>query len=106
MPTAPTAANAKHRMIEIRKQRPALPYGCTIALPGPIPPTDSREEAMFSVAPSLMSGATVAFAARRVKAASWLHLQDFEIDAAFDLGILRNQRLRRPMLSVERRILR
>src|ERR1700693_2162462 len=34
MPTAPTAANAKHRMIEIRKQRPALPYGCTIALPG------------------------------------------------------------------------
>ena len=34
MPTAPTAANAKLRMIVIRKQRPALPYGCTIALPG------------------------------------------------------------------------
>jgi colanic acid biosynthesis glycosyl transferase WcaI len=65
-----------------------------------------RPHLMFCVAPSLMSAAVVALTARRIKAASWLHLQDFEIDAAFDLGILRNQHLRRPMLSVERRILR
>jgi colanic acid biosynthesis glycosyl transferase WcaI len=61
---------------------------------------------MFSIAPSLMSAAAVALAARSVKAASWLHLQDFEVDAAFDLGILRNRRLRAPMLRVERGILR
>jgi colanic acid biosynthesis glycosyl transferase WcaI len=52
-----------------------------------------------------MSASVVALTARALKSASWLHIQDFEVDAAFDLGILSNQRLRASMLSVERRIL-
>jgi colanic acid biosynthesis glycosyl transferase WcaI len=65
-----------------------------------------RPEVVFSVAPSLMSAAFSAWIARRVGAISWLHLQDFEVDAAFDLGLLGNRRLRAPMVAVERRILK
>lgn len=61
---------------------------------------------VFSVAPSLMSAAFSAWIARRIGALSWLHLQDFEIDAAFDLGLLANRQLRTPMVAIERQILR
>lgn len=64
-----------------------------------------RPHVMFAVAPSLLSAALVAAAARRVGAKSWLHVQDFEVEAAFDLGLLRSARLRQAMASVERRIL-
>ena len=64
-----------------------------------------RPHVVFSVAPSLMSSVMIAILAHRVHAHSWLHLQDFEIDAAFDLGLLRNERLRQFTLAVERRIL-
>lgn len=65
-----------------------------------------RPDVVFSVAPSLMSAALTAWIARRIGAFSWLHVQDFEVDAAFDLGILRNKTLRRGMVAVERSILR
>lgn len=65
-----------------------------------------RPEVVFSVAPSLMSAAFVAWIGRRLGAFSWLHMQDFEVDAAFDLGLLSNRRLRDPMVRVERKILR
>lgn len=64
-----------------------------------------RPDVVFSVAPSLMSAALSAFIARRIGALSWLHLQDFEVDAAFDLGLLDNKRLRAPMVAMERKIL-
>ena len=41
-------------------------------------------------------------AARIGGAALWLHVQDFELDAAFDLGILRGRPLRRGLLALER----
>lgn len=65
-----------------------------------------RPDIMLSVAPSLMSAAFVSLIARRTGARSWLHVQDFEVDAAFDLGLLRNQKLRATMLKVESAILR
>jgi len=65
-----------------------------------------RPDVMIAVAPSLMSAALVSFVARRVGARSWLHVQDFEVDAAFDLGLLRNPSLRKWMLRVEAAILR
>lgn len=61
---------------------------------------------LMAVAPSLMSCALVASVARWVNAKSWLHLQDFEVDAAFDFGLLRQSSLRKAMLAIERRILR
>jgi colanic acid biosynthesis glycosyl transferase WcaI len=65
-----------------------------------------RPDVVFSVAPSLMSAAFVSWIGRRFGALSWLHLQDFEVDAAFDLGLLGNRRLRDPMIALERKILR
>lgn len=65
-----------------------------------------RPDVVFAVAPSLMSAAVPAWIAARVGAFSWLHLQDFEVDAAFDLGLLNNRRLRSPMVAIERLILR
>ncbi|QPF87122.1 WcaI family glycosyltransferase [Bradyrhizobium genosp. L] len=65
-----------------------------------------RPDIMLSVAPSLMSAALVPVVARRVGAKSWLHVQDFEVDAAFDLGLLSNGSLRKSMLKVEASILR
>jgi colanic acid biosynthesis glycosyl transferase WcaI len=65
-----------------------------------------RPNVVFSVAPSLMSAALTAWIARLSGALSWLHVQDFEVDAAFDLGILSNKSLRRRMVAVERSILR
>lgn len=64
-----------------------------------------RPDAVLSVAPSLMSSAMAARAARWFGATSWLHIQDFEVDAAFELGILSNATLRRAMFAVERHIL-
>jgi colanic acid biosynthesis glycosyl transferase WcaI len=64
-----------------------------------------RPDVVFSVAPSLMSAAVTAWIARRSGAFSWLHVQDFEVDAAFDLGILSSDRLRSGMLAVERSVL-
>jgi putative colanic acid biosynthesis glycosyltransferase WcaI len=65
-----------------------------------------RPDVVLSVAPSLMSAAFVALVARLTGTKSWLHVQDFEVDAAFDLGLLRNDRLRRLMLRTEARIIR
>lgn len=65
-----------------------------------------RPDIMLSAAPSLMSAAFVSFVARRIGAKSWLHVQDFEVDAAFDLGLLQNEKLRRVMLKAEAAILR
>ena len=65
-----------------------------------------RPHIIFAVAPSLMSAPAAAIAARIIRARSWLHIQDFEIDAAFGLGILQGGRLRMVMLAVERNILR
>lgn len=65
-----------------------------------------RPDVIFAVAPSLMSAAIPSWIGRRVGAFTWLHLQDFEIDAAFDLGLLSNKRLRDTMVAIEHRILR
>lgn len=65
-----------------------------------------RPDVIFSVAPSLMSAAFAAWIGHRTGAITWLHLQDFEVDAAFDLGLLSNTRLRAPMVAIERKILR
>lgn len=65
-----------------------------------------RPDLVFAVAPSLLSAPIAALAARAAGAASWLHVQDLEVDAAFELGLLKSRRARRLMLGVERTILR
>jgi colanic acid biosynthesis glycosyl transferase WcaI len=65
-----------------------------------------RPDVVFAVAPSLLSAPLGALAARVTGAASWLHVQDLEVDAAFELGLLRNDGLmRKLMFGLERGIL-
>jgi putative colanic acid biosynthesis glycosyltransferase WcaI len=64
-----------------------------------------RPNVVFSVAPSLMSAAFASWIGRQTGALTWLHLQDFEIDAAFDLGLLTSTRLKDSMFAIERKIL-
>jgi len=62
-----------------------------------------RPDVVFAVAPSLLSAPIAALAARMTGAISWLHVQDMEVDAAFELGLLRKDTLtHRLMLGVER----
>lgn len=65
-----------------------------------------RPDIVFTVAPSLLSAPMAVLAAKAIGVPSWLHIQDLEIDAAFELGLLRNNHLRRMMLGIERKILR
>lgn len=64
-----------------------------------------RPDVVFSVAPSLKSAALPSWIGRRTGALTWLHVQDFEVDAAFDLGLLSSQSLKDPMFAIERKIL-
>ena len=65
-----------------------------------------RPDIVFVVAPSLLSAPIAALAARLAGAASWFHVQDLEVDAAFEVGLLRGGAARRVMAAFERWILK
>lgn len=48
----------------------------------------SRPDVVIGIAPSLMSMIVARHAARRTGAKLWLHIQDFEVEAAFATGLL------------------
>jgi colanic acid biosynthesis glycosyl transferase WcaI len=61
---------------------------------------------VLNIAPTLASApASLAFA-RLTGARSWLHVQDFEVDAAMDMGIVRPGRLRKMAMATEQTLLR
>jgi colanic acid biosynthesis glycosyl transferase WcaI len=64
-----------------------------------------QPDIVFAIAPSLLSAPIAALAARTVGATAWLHVQDLEIDSAFELGFLRSARMRRMMRRFESKIL-
>ncbi|WP_027534671.1 glycosyltransferase WbuB [Bradyrhizobium sp. WSM3983] len=65
-----------------------------------------RPDVVLSVAPSLLSASAAIVAARMFGARSWLHVQDLEIDAAFELGLLKNAALQSALLGFERTVIR
>lgn len=65
-----------------------------------------RPQYVISIAPSLLSAPVALFAAKICGARTWLHIQDFEVDAAFELGLLRGTVARQLALGLERAILR
>ena len=60
----------------------------------------------FVVAPALFCAPTGWLAAKIAGARSWLHIQDFELDAAFGLGLLKGDRVRDMVISGEGRLMR
>lgn len=65
-----------------------------------------KPDVVWVVEPPLMCApAAVAFASLR-GAKSWLHIQDYEVDAAFDLGLIKGHALRRAVQRAERWLMR
>jgi len=61
---------------------------------------------VFAVAPALFCAPAAWLIARLAGAKAWLHIQDFEIDAAFELGMLKRPFMRRCALAAERFLMR
>jgi colanic acid biosynthesis glycosyl transferase WcaI len=65
-----------------------------------------RPDVVLTVAPAFMCAPAGLLAASLTGAKSWLHLQDFEIDVAFRMGLLKGKLLQRLALRMESWILR
>ncbi len=69
-----------------------------------------RPQAVWVVEPALFCAPTALVVARLSGAKAWLHVQDFEVDAAFDLGLLNvrfgGQRIRNMVATAERWLMR
>jgi colanic acid biosynthesis glycosyl transferase WcaI len=61
-----------------------------------------RPQVVWVVAPAFTCLPGALLAARLSGAKSWLHIQDFEVDAAFELGLLKGRRLRAWVTGIER----
>jgi len=61
-----------------------------------------RPGLIFLTEPPLLCVPGLLISAKLCGAKSWLHIQDFEVDAAFELGMLKSPRSRRLIQSVER----
>ena len=68
--------------------------------------TQWRPKLVFVVAPALVCGPTALLVARLTGAKAWLHIQDFEVDVAFQMGLLKSSLLQRLVLATERCLLR
>jgi len=64
-----------------------------------------RPNIVIVVEPPLFCAPTSLLVSWLCRAYSWLHVQDFEVDAAFELGLLKSRRMRRIVLWVERMLL-
>lgn len=65
-----------------------------------------RPQIVMTIAPTLLCAPAALALARVCGAKSWLHMQDFEVDAAFGLGLLENARAARTARTIERAVLR
>jgi len=65
-----------------------------------------RPDVVMTVAPAFSCAPAGWLTARLCGAKAWLHLQDFEVDVAFKMGLLKGQLLKNAALSLERFILK
>jgi colanic acid biosynthesis glycosyl transferase WcaI len=65
-----------------------------------------RADVVWVVAPALACVPGALLCARLSGAKAWLHIQDYEVDAAFDMGLLKGRGVRRFALGVERWLMR
>jgi colanic acid biosynthesis glycosyl transferase WcaI len=65
-----------------------------------------RPDLVLTVAPAFMCAPAGLLTARLCRAKAWLHLQDFEVDVAFGMGLLSGKLFQRIVLRVERWVLR
>ena len=65
-----------------------------------------RPDAVMLIAPTLMCAPAALALARVTRASAWLHIQDYEVDAAFELGLLKSSRTARMARWFESALLR
>lgn len=65
-----------------------------------------KPDLVLAIAPTLAAAGAALAAAKSSGARSWLHIQDFEVEAAFDLGLLKSPSARKAALGVERLLLK
>jgi len=65
-----------------------------------------RPQVIVVIEPPLFCAPAAWLSARLSGAKCWLHVQDFEVDAAFDLGIIRYTWMKRMVSAVERWLMR
>ena len=65
-----------------------------------------RPDVVFCVAPALLCAPAAWLSARACGARAWLHVQDFEVDVALQMGLLRSGLLRGAALGFERWLMR
>ena len=65
-----------------------------------------RPDVVWVVAPAFACTPGALALARLSGAAAWLHIQDYEVDAAFELGLLKGRRLREWVCAAERWLMR
>lgn len=64
-----------------------------------------RPDVVFTVAPSLLNAPVALLGGKLSRSHRWLHVQDFEVDSAFELGILSGSRWRRLAETIECKLL-
>lgn len=64
-----------------------------------------RPKIVMVIAPALVCAPAGCVVAKLVGAKAWLHIQDFEVDVAFEMGLLNNPLLQRMALAAERFLL-
>lgn len=65
-----------------------------------------RPDVIFTVEPTFFCIPGALISSRLSGALAWLHVQDFEIDAAFDIGLLGIMRIKTAIESIERFLIR
>ena len=65
-----------------------------------------RPDLVLAVAPAFVCAPSAWLVARLCGAEAWLHIQDFEVDVAFQMGLLKGELLKRIVLRMERWMLR
>ncbi len=65
-----------------------------------------RPDLVVNIAPTLASAPGALLVARLSGSKSWLHIQDFELDAALEMGIVSAGRMRALATAIESRVLR
>ena len=76
------------------------------SLPSLLRAAAGRPDVILVVEPALFCAPSAWLAARLCGARAWLHVQDYEVDAAFELGLLKGAWLRRAVARAERWLMR
>jgi colanic acid biosynthesis glycosyl transferase WcaI len=94
-----------HSVTGLRRVAHLGSFALASALPALYQAMHSNPDIVLAVAPALLAAPIALMAGRLASSKTWLHVQDLEIEAAFELGILKSRRMRDRVLAGERRLL-